>query len=114
MAKTKTLNVRLLRKGHAIANAFTESFAPDAERALEQRPWNGIEGASLFIGQIYSNTPGWRTFLETGSPDLPGDIFTGGADAVFFLPLVGRVCARCFGHGPIALYDRASARPSAL
>ena len=87
MAKTKTLNIRLLRQGRTIVSAFTESFAPGADRALEQRPWNGVEGASLFIGQIYSNVPGWRTFLETESPDLPTDIFTGGAGAVIFLPV---------------------------
>lgn len=114
MAKTKTLNVRLLRQGYTIANAFTESFAPGAERALEQRSWNGVEGASLFIGQIYSNTPGWRTFLEAGSPDLPTDIFTGGAGAVIFLPVEDRVAAVCFGHVHLALNDDAFERQFGL
>src|ERR1044071_3411268 len=114
MAKTKTLNVRLLRAGHTIANAFSESFAPGAERALEQRPWAGVEGASLFIGQIYSNTPGWRSFLETGSPDLPTGIFTGGAGAVLFLPVADRIAAVCFGHVHIALNDNAFERQFGL
>jgi hypothetical protein len=49
MAKTKTLNIRLLRDGYAIENAFSPSFSPGAERALERRPWTGVDGASLFI-----------------------------------------------------------------
>jgi uncharacterized protein (TIGR04141 family) len=114
MAKTKTLNIRLLRMGYTAANAFSESFAPGAERALEQRPWAGVEGASLFIGQIYSNTPGWRTFLETGSPDLPTAIFTGGAGAVLFLPVADRVVAVCFGHVHIALNNDAFERQFGL
>ena len=114
MAKTKTLNVRLLRAGHTIAKAFSESFAPGAERALEQRPWTGVDGASLFIGQIYSNTPGWRSFLEIGSPDLPTGIFTGGAGAVLFLPVADRMAAVCFGHAHIALNDDAFERQFGL
>jgi uncharacterized protein (TIGR04141 family) len=114
MPKTKTLNLRLLRAGHTIANAFSESFAPGAERALEQRSWTGVDGAVLFIGQIYSNTPGWRNFLETGSPDLPTGIFTGGAGAVLFLPVANRMAAVCFGQVHIALNDDAFERQFGL
>jgi uncharacterized protein (TIGR04141 family) len=114
MAKTRTLNIRLLREGYTIENAFSASFSPGAERGLEQRPWTGVDGASLFIGQIYSNAPGWRTFLETGSPDLPAGIFTSGAGAVLFLPVAGRVAAVCFGHVHIALNDDAFERQFGL
>jgi hypothetical protein len=82
MAKTKTLNIRLLRKGRTVEKAFIDTFAPGAERALQQRPWNDIEGASLYIGQIYSNPPGWTGFLQQGSADIPTDLFTSGAGAV--------------------------------
>ncbi len=114
MAKSKTLNIRLLRAGRPIASAFSQSFAPGAERALQQRRWNGVEGASLYIGQIYSNTPGWRGFLESGSPDLPTDILTGGAGAVLFLPVDDRVAAVCFGHVHVALNDDAFERQFGL
>nr|WP_210297431.1 TIGR04141 family sporadically distributed protein [Bradyrhizobium sp. 2S1]MCK7664921.1 TIGR04141 family sporadically distributed protein [Bradyrhizobium sp. 2S1] len=108
------MNIRLLREGSTIENAFSASFSPGAERALERRPWTGVDGASLFIGQIYSNAPGWRTFLETRSPDLPTGIFTGGAGAVLFLPVAGRVAAVCFGHVHIALNDDAFERQFGL
>jgi uncharacterized protein (TIGR04141 family) len=114
MSKAKSLNIRLLREGLAIANAFTESFAPGAGRALERRPWNDIEGASLFIGQIYSNPPGWRPFLEGGSPSLPAALFTAGAGAVIFLPAADRIIAVCFGHVHIALNDDAFERQFGL
>lgn len=114
MAKTKTLNIRLLREGHAIEDAFSSSFSPGAERALERRPWTGVDGASLFVGQIYSNVPGWITFLETGSPDLPAAIFTSGAGAVLFLPVAARVAAVCFGHVHIALKEDAFERQFGL
>lgn len=114
MTKTKTLNLRLLRASHTVVSAFSDSFAPGAARALQQRPWTGVEGASLYIGQIYSNTPGWRSFLESGSPDLPADIFTGGAGAVLFLPIRDRIAAVCFGHIHIALNDDAFEREFGL
>lgn len=114
MSKMKTINIRLLRAGRDIEKAFTETFAPGAERALERRPWNDIDGAELFIGQIYRNTPGWRTFLEGGSSDLPDDIITGGAGAVLFLPVDGRIAAVCFGHVHIALNDDAFERQFGL
>jgi uncharacterized protein (TIGR04141 family) len=110
MAKTKTLNIRLLREGRAIENAFTDRFAPGAERALSRRPWNDIDGASVFIGQIYSNPPAWRTFIAQGIAELPEGIFTGGAGAVIFLPVLDRIAAVCFGHVHIALNDDAFER----
>lgn len=114
MAKTKTLSIRLLRTGRTIATVFTDSFAPGADRALQQRRWNGIEGASLFIGQIYSNPPGWATFLQEGADDVPTDLFTGGAGAVIFLPIEERLVAVCFGHVHIALNDDAFERQFGL
>lgn len=99
----RTLNVRLLRNTKTIQQAFTNSFAPDGDRALEERVWVPIEGARLFVGQIYSNPPPWRTFLETGAANLPDDMFSGGAGAIIFIPVETRVMAISFGHGHIAL-----------
>jgi uncharacterized protein (TIGR04141 family) len=98
MPKTKTLSVRLLRAGRKAPDALTEAFSAGAERALQERPWDDIDGASLFFGQIYSNPPGWRAFLEQGSPGIPTEMFTGGAGAVIFLPVENRTLAICFGH----------------
>lgn len=110
----RTLNVRLLRQGRAIENAFGETFAPGAPRALQQRPWAGIEGARVFVGQIYSNPPSWRTFIAEGFGEFPEGIFTGGAGAVIFLPVGPRVVAVCFGHVHIALDDDAFERQFGL
>ena len=110
----KTLNVRLLRQTRTIEQAFTESFAPDGERALEERNWVPIEGARLFVGQIYSNPPPWRTFLETGAVDLPEDMFSGGAGAVMFIPVGLRIMSLNFGHGHIALDQDAFERQFGL
>jgi len=110
----RTLNIRLLREGRAIENAFTESFAPGAERALQQRPWEGIDGASVFVGQIYSNPPRWRTFIAEGFGEVPEGIFTGGAGAVIFIPVGGRLAAICFGHVHVALNDDAFERQFGL
>lgn len=110
----RTLNVRLLRQGRAIENAFGATFAPGAPRALQQRPWAGIDGARVFVGQIYSNPPGWRTFIADGFGEIPEGIFTGGAGAVIFVPVGGRVAAICFGHVHIALDDDAFERQFGL
>ena len=114
MTKTRTLNVRLLRTGRTIADAFTESFAPGADRALLERAWTGIEGARVFVGQIYSNPPGWRTFIAEGFGDVPEGIFTGGAGAAIFIPAGDRTMAVCFGHVHIALNDDAFERQFGL
>ncbi|RWD34907.1 MAG: sporadically distributed protein, TIGR04141 family [Mesorhizobium sp.] len=112
--KTRTLNVRLLRNGRTPDTAFSASFAPDEERALEQRPWDGVEGASLYIGQVYANPPGWTGFLQEGSADLPTDMLTSGAGAVLFVPVKDRMAAVCFGHVHIALNDDAFERQFGL
>ena len=111
---TKTLNVRLLRTSRTPETAFSPSFAIGEERALEQRPWGGVDGASLFIGQVYSNPPGWTDFLAEGSADLPTDMITSGAGAVLFLPVEGRTVAVCFGHVHLALNDDAFERQFGL
>lgn len=110
----RTLNVRLLRQGRAIENAFGATFAPGAPRALQQRPWAGIDGAQVFVGQIYSNPPGWRTFIAEGFGEIPEGIFTSGAGAAIFVPVGGRVAAICFGHVHIALDDDAFERQFGL
>lgn len=110
----RTLNVRLLREGRVIESAFTETFAPGAPRALRQRPWADIEGAEVFVGQIYSNPPGWRTFVAEGFGEMPEGIFTGGAGAVIFIPVDQRITAICFGHAHIALDDDAFERQFGL
>lgn len=112
--KQYSFNLRLLRSGRSADNVFGPSFAPGEARELEQRPWVGIEGASVYIGQIYSNPPGWTDFLRVHSPDLPEGLFASGAGAVIFIPSAGRVIAICFGHVHIALNDDAFVRQFGL
>lgn len=107
-------NLRLLRPGRTANTAFGPSFSPGEPRELEKRPWDGIEGASLYVGQIYSNPPSWADFIRTQSPDLPADLFTSGAGAVLFVPSGGRILALCFGHVHIALNDDAFVRQFGL
>lgn len=111
---TRTLNVRLLRQGKSVEDAFSESFAPGSARAPERRPWIGIDGAEVFVGQIYSNPPSWRTFISEGFGEVPERIFTGGAGAVIFIPVLDRTAAVCFGHIHIALDDDAFERQFGL
>lgn len=111
---TRTLNVRLLRTTRTPETAFSPSFAIGEARALEQRPWDGVDGASLFIGQVYANPPGWADFLAEGSADLPTDMITSGAGAVLFLPVKDRTVAVCFGHVHLALNDDAFERQFGL
>lgn len=113
-ARLRTLNIRLLREGRTIGDAFSPTFAQGSDRALAQRPWNGVTGASLYIGQIYSNPPSWVEFLGQQSADLPADIFASGAGAVVFLPVGPRTAAVCFGHVHIALNDDAFERQFGL
>lgn len=110
----RTLNVRMLREGRTADDAFSESFAPDAERALQRSVWTGVEGGEVFVGQIYSNPPGWRSFIAEGTDDLPEGMFTSGAGAVIFVPTNGRILAICFGHAHIALNDDAFERQFGL
>lgn len=112
--KVRTLNIRLLRKGKTVADAFTESFSPGSARALQERPWRDVEGAALYIGQVYNNPPGWVDFLEGGSADLPTDMFTSGAGAVVFIPVEDRLAAVCFGHIHLTLNDDAFERQFGL
>lgn len=110
----RTLNVRLLRQGRAIENAFGKTFSPGGPQALDQRPWAGIDGAKVFVGQIYSNPPGWRSFIAEGFGEVPEGIFASGAGAVIFIPVGARVAAICFGHVHIALDDDAFERQFGL
>ena len=112
--KVRTLNIRLLRKGKTVGDAFTDSFAPGSARALQERPWGDVEGAALYIGQVYNNPPGWVDFLAGGSADLPADMFTSGAGAVIFIPVEGRLVAICFGHVHLTLNDDAFERQFGL
>lgn len=113
-AKHYHFNLRLLRPGRTEANAFGPSFAPGEARELEQRPWAGIEGATLRIGQIYNNPPSWKEFLHAHSPELPDDTFASGAGAVIFVPSGDRILAICFGHVHITLNDDAFVRQFGL
>lgn len=108
---TRTLNVRLLRKGGAMESAFGVSFVPGSARALRAFDWKGAEGARAYIGQIYSNPPTWQKFIAEGVIGaLNEDITTGGAGAVIFVPVGERVLAICFGQVRLALDDDAFER----
>lgn len=111
---TRTLNVRLLRIGHSVEDAFGPAFAFGSERELHRRPWQNAEGAQVFVGQIYSNQPSWRSFVAEGAGEVPEDIFTGGAGAVIFVPVGVRTIAVCFGHVHLALDDEAFERQFGL
>lgn len=112
--ESRTLNLRLLRNGRDIETAFTDTFAPGADRALQERSWVGVDGARVFVGQIYSNPPKWGSFLAEGTGELPDDLFTGGAGAVIFVPVSDRIMAVCLGHVHIALNDDAFERQFGL
>lgn len=106
----RTLNIRLLRSGRNAATAFGEPFAPRGERDLRLHDWRGEDGATLYVGQIHSNPPAWREFLQPLIGPLPEELSTGGAGAVLFLPAGLRTVAVCFGHIHIALDDDAFER----
>lgn len=112
--KTHTLKVRLLRKKKTPQNAFKEAFAAGESRALTEHPWNAVEDGRLFIGQIYNNPPGWRSFLQEVSSDLPEKIYSSGAGAVIFVPVRDRFAAVCFGHVHIALDEHVFERQFGL
>ena len=114
MPKKRTLNLRLLRVGKSFTEAFSSTFALGAARALQQRDWAGIDGARVFVGQIYSNPPSWRTFIAEGFGEVPEGIFTGGAGAVIFVPIGERFIGVCFGHIHIALNEDAFERQFGL
>ena len=111
----RTLTIRLLRKGRAIHEAFTKAFAPGGERALSQLSWHLAKGATLFVGQIYSGPPNWKTFLTSGANGLSdANISSGGAGAILFLPVESRSACVCFGQVHIALDDDAFERQFGL
>lgn len=113
-SKMRTLTIRLLRSGWAPQSAFADRFAPGGSNELRAGQWNDLEGASFYVGQIYSNPPSWIAFLQQGGASIPGDLFAGGAGAVIFLPVKGRVMAICFGHIHLALNEDAFERQFGL
>src|SRR6187402_3209595 len=110
----RTLTVRLLRQQCTVSDAFTTNFSQGAARELTMRPWSGVEGAQLFVGQLYSNPPNWLGFLQTSASALPDSMFTGGAGGAIFLPTQGRTVVVCFGQIHIALNDDAFERQFGL
>ncbi len=114
MPKVRTLTIRLLRDGKGIDDAFASTYAAGQEKALTERPWPGIDGGRLFIGQIFSKNPSWLPFLQTGFADLPGDLTSEGAGAILFLPVGQHILGVCFGHIHLALNDDAFDRQFGL
>ena len=92
--KTRTLNVRLLRKAYEPEGSFTESFSPDGDRPLSRMDWSGVDGGELYVGQIFRKRPDWLGFLEANTDELPDNLSASGAGAVLFLPVAGRVWLR--------------------
>lgn len=111
---TRTLTLRLLRESKTISDAFTESYAEKTSKVLTKKPWQKIDGAWLFTGQIYSNPPGWLSFIDSGKNLIDESLHTGGAGAVIFIPIGKRYVAVCFGHIHIALEDDAFERQFGL
>lgn len=102
------------RELKSASDAFSETFQPGAARALELRPWAGVDGAELYVGQIYSNSPGWRAFLQARVADVPENIFSGGAGAALFVPVGDRTLVVCFGQVHMAFEEDAFERQFGL
>lgn len=111
---TKTLTLRLLRETKKISDAFTEAYAEETSKELTKKPWQKIEGAWLYTGQIYSNPPGWLSFIDSEKSLIDERLHSGGAGAVIFIPIGNRYVAVCFGHIHIALEDDAFERQFGL
>lgn len=104
---TRTLTLRLLRVEKKIADAFNPGYSEGSSRALKKRAWKNIENSWLYTGQIYSNPPGWLSFIEKENINESEKLSSSGAGAVIFMPVNKRVIAICFGHIHIALEDDA-------
>lgn len=114
MPRKKQYNIRLLLPGLEIRDAFRPSFVPGQPQALETYPWGSIDGATLYIGQIYSNPPDWIEFLRDQSHEIPANLSASGAGAILFVPAARRILALCFGHVHIALKTDAFVRQFGL
>lgn len=124
MNTIKKMTVRLLRVGRSIDDALSANFAPGGRRALIREEWSQSNGAELIYGQIYSNTPGWTSFVAEGlfggqvreSP--PNDellsLETAGAGCALFIPVGNRMMTVCFGTIHLALDDDAFERQFGL
>lgn len=109
--KTRTLSVRLLREGKVPGSALKIAYAPDGGKgSIRRYDWTSIEGAELFVGQLYTNPPSWLSFIEEHMEGHPDRIVSSGAGAVLVLPVRDRLMAICFGHIHIALDDDAFER----
>ncbi|NIE77099.1 sporadically distributed protein, TIGR04141 family [Pantoea sp. Ap-967] len=106
--KVRTLSIRLLRDDHWVDDALKEEYAPGGQRSrLRRVDWPAVEGAELFIGQIYTSRPSWISFVEEQAGEQPDNLIASGAGAVLFLPVDDRLFAICFGHIHIALVEEA-------
>lgn len=113
--KVRTLSIRLLRSDVEVNEALKEEYAPGGERnRLRRGEWPTIEGAELFIGQIFTSRPGWISFVEEQAGIQSDNLIASGAGAVLFLPVGDRVFAVCFGHIHIALEEEAFERQFGL
>lgn len=113
--KVRTLSIRLLREDVEVNEALKEEFAPGGQRnRLQRSDWPTIEGAELFVGQIYTSRPGWISFVEEQAGVQPDNLIASGAGAVLFLPVDDRIFAICFGHIRMALDEEAFERQFGL
>lgn len=110
----ETLNMRLVRRGVAIAATLKQRFLPGGAEALAEANWTPVEGATVYYGQIFSNSPKWLNFLKAGVNPVDDAMLSSGAGAVIFVPASGRYYAICFGHIHIALDDDAFERQFGL
>ncbi|VVP88420.1 hypothetical protein PS941_01440 [Pseudomonas fluorescens] len=113
--KVRTLSVRLLREDCTASASIKPEYAPEGRRnTLSQSEWPGVEGAQLYIGQIYSSRPSWVSFVEEQVGAQSDRLLASGAGAVVFLPVGARTMAICFGHIHLALQDDAFERQFGL
>ncbi|MBF4210158.1 sporadically distributed protein, TIGR04141 family [Pseudomonas donghuensis] len=113
--KVRTLSIRLLRDEFTVDQALKEEYAPGGRRnRLRRSDWPAIEGAELFIGQIFTSRPSWISFLEEQAGAQPVELIASGAGAVLFLPVDDRIFALCLGHIHLALDEEAFERQFGL
>jgi len=113
--RVRTLSIRLLRSDVEVNEALKEEYAPGGQRnRLQRGDWPTIEGAELYIGQIYTSRPSWISFVEEQAGPQPDNLIASGAGSVLFVPVDDRIFAICFGHIHMALEEEAFERQFGL
>lgn len=96
--QSMTFTMRLLREKISIGKSLKPGHG------LREYPWQGVEGAKLFVGSAFGNPPAWADFIKAGIPDFEDlNLFNQGTAAILFVPVQGRIMAFCLGHVHIVM-----------